>query len=80
MSAAAAGVLLLAGSIAAGGAPRGVATAYTTRPGDTVWEIASRELGPDADPRPLVDAILESNDVDPGTLGPGRVLVIPSGG
>lgn len=75
--AATAGVLLVGGHIAAAEGSRGAATAYTIQPGDTVWEIASRELGPQADARPLVDSILELNDLDPGALAPGRTLLIP---
>jgi hypothetical protein len=62
--AATAGVLLVGGHIAAAEGSRGAA-------------IASRELGPQADARPLVDSILELNDLDPGALAPGRTLLIP---
>jgi hypothetical protein len=33
---------------------------YVVRPGDTLWTIAT-ELAPDADPRPVVDALREAN-------------------
>jgi Tfp pilus assembly protein FimV len=33
---------------------------YVVEPGDTVWSIAAA-LAPDADPRPLVDEIVEAN-------------------
>jgi nucleoid-associated protein YgaU len=46
--------------------------------GDTLWAIAVRVAGPNSDPRPLVDAIAERNDVD-GPIFPGQALVIPAG-
>lgn len=49
------------------------------RPGDTLWAIAER-VAPGEDPRPLVDAMAASNDVDPGALVPGQTLVVPAGG
>jgi len=40
------------------GAPLVHPAVYVVRPGDTLWSIAQR-LQPDADPRPLVDALAE---------------------
>jgi nucleoid-associated protein YgaU len=57
-------------------APAGDVRHYVVVVGDTLWSIAVR-LGPGGDPRPLVDAIAEMNDVDPGALHPGQTLVIP---
>lgn len=51
---------------------------YVVRPGDSVWDIAER-ISPGSDPRPLVDAIVETNDLDPSALMPGQTIVIPSG-
>ena len=50
---------------------------YVVRPGDTVWEIAVRELGRGADPRPLVEAIEQANRIEPGDLVPGQSLIVP---
>jgi Tfp pilus assembly protein FimV len=33
---------------------------HVVRPGDTLWTIAT-QLAPDADPRPVVDALREAN-------------------
>lgn len=44
------------------------------RPGDTLWSIASR-IDPDADPRPLVDAMSEARGGAP--LEPGETIRIP---
>ena len=71
-----------AGPIArAGGAhePAMVArTTYVVEPGDSVWSIA-HELSAGGDPRTVVDAIVETNGIDPAGLVPGQRLVIPAG-
>ena len=85
--AAVAGLQGLAGEAGAGpgspslrpGSPSGAARTYVVRPGDTVWRIAERLAGPGADPRPLVDGIVEANRVDPGALMAGQTLTIPAG-
>lgn len=51
---------------------------YTVRSGDTVWGIASRIAGPEADPRPLVDRILRENRVQASTLRAGQTLLLPA--
>jgi nucleoid-associated protein YgaU len=53
-------------------------SSYVVRSGDSVWDIAQR-ISPGTDPRPLVDAIVETNDLDPSALTPGQTLVIPTG-
>ena len=81
MALAAGAVSVLAGPLSrAFPAPRAVPVAehrYVIRSGDTLWSIA-RSIAPASDPRPMVDAIAEANQVDPGALIPGRTLVIPS--
>jgi nucleoid-associated protein YgaU len=52
-------------------------TSYVVRPGDSVWGIAER-VSPGTDPRPLVDAIVQTNHLDATALTPGQTLVIPS--
>ena len=49
---------------------------YVVQPGDSLWDIAEG-LSAGADPRPLVDAIAQVNDVDPAMLTPGQTLLIP---
>lgn len=51
---------------------------HVVRDGDTLWSIARRSVGPEGDPRPLVDAIRRLNDVDPGSLVPGTTLRVPA--
>lgn len=50
---------------------------YLVRPGDTLWTIAER-LAPGEDPRPLVRAIVQVNDLDAGALEAGVTITIPS--
>ena len=57
--------------------PRTTVRTYVVRPGDTLWAIASRLSGPEADPRPLVDALAGTNHVE-GALAVGTRLVIPA--
>ena len=53
-------------------------TTYVVRSGDTLWSIAET-ASPGEDPRPLVDAIVAANGIDPGALVPGQTLVVPLG-
>lgn len=50
---------------------------YVVVPNDTLWQIAKRYY-PDADPREVVDAIRELNDVEPHRLRPNDVLILPT--
>ena len=54
-----------------------VADRYVVRAGDTLWSIAVRHA-PGNDPRRIVQAIVDTNQVDAGTIVPGQVLVIPA--
>ena len=48
---------------------------YVVEPGDTLWSIA-RRVAPGEDPRPVVDRLIEANDVR-GGLQAGQELSIP---
>ncbi len=63
----------------AGERDRGSPRTHVVRSGDTLWSIATR-FEPSRDPRVVVAAIASANDVDPGSLVPGRELEIPSFG
>ena len=51
---------------------------YVVEPGDTLWSIA-RRVAPGRDPRPVVDGLIEANDVR-GGLQAGQELSIPVSG
>jgi hypothetical protein len=42
-----------------------------------LWSIAER-IAPGADPRPIVDRLAVANQVEPGNLRPGQLLVVPA--
>jgi hypothetical protein len=46
---------------------------------DTLWSIAVEAAGAGEDPRPLVDAMIRVNGIDPGRLVPGSTIAIPAG-
>jgi Tfp pilus assembly protein FimV len=47
---------------------------YVVQPGDTLWSIA-RRVAPGRDPRPVVDGMVEANDLH-GGLQAGQELVV----
>jgi Tfp pilus assembly protein FimV len=48
---------------------------YVVQPGDTPWSIA-RQVAPGRDPRPVVDALVEANNLH-GGLQAGQELTVP---
>jgi hypothetical protein len=70
-------VLLVAPGLARGVGPDRPAprVTYVVQPGDTLWSIA-RRVAPGQDPRPVVDRLIEANDVR-GGLQTGQELSIP---
>ena len=79
MAAIAVGIGLFAGSAGAGSraADPVPAPQHVVRPGETVWTIAQRVVGPEEDPRSAVDAIVTTNGITNGVIVPGQVLVLP---
>jgi hypothetical protein len=69
--------LLVAPGLARGVGPDRPAprVTYVVQPGDTLWSIA-RRVAPGQDPRPVVDGLIEANDVR-GGLQAGQELSIP---
>jgi nucleoid-associated protein YgaU len=62
-----------------GGGQEPATTTYVVRPGDTLWEIAER-VGGRRDPREVVTSIARASRVEPGSLEPGQVLIVPVAG
>jgi Tfp pilus assembly protein FimV len=60
------------------GAKAAAVRTYTVDAGDTVWGIARGLVGPEADPRPMVDRILQENALQAGDLQAGQTLVLPA--
>lgn len=48
---------------------------YVVQPGDTLWSIATRLVGPAGDPRPVVAQLQAENHG--ATIVPGAVLRLP---
>jgi hypothetical protein len=69
--------LLVAPGLARGDGPDRPAprVTYVVEPGDTLWSIA-RQVAPGRDPRPVVDGLIEANDLH-GGLQAGQELSIP---
>ena len=69
--------LLVAPGLARGDGPDRPASrvTYVVQPGDTLWSVA-RRVAPGRDPRPVVDGLIEANDVR-GGLQAGQELSIP---
>jgi LysM domain len=69
--------LLVAPGLARGDGPDRPAprVTYVVEPGDTLWSIA-RRVAPAQDPRPVVDGLIEANDLR-GGLQAGQELSIP---
>lgn len=82
MGAVAATVLLVAGAASGRAeAPAGGSggEAHVVAEGDTLWDIARSVVGPEGDPRPVVQEIRELNDLETSsTLLPGVRLIVPS--
>ena len=70
--------LLVAPGLARGDGPDRPAprVTYVVEPGDTLWSIA-RRVAPGRDPRPVVDGLIEANDLR-GGLQAGQELSIPA--
>jgi nucleoid-associated protein YgaU len=67
-----------AAGVPIGGAPAAQAP-VVVQPGETLWEIARAVVGPEGDPRPVVERIRQANGLDPSeSLLPGTSLVVPA--
>lgn len=50
----------------------------TVQPGDTVWGIARRVSGDDADLRQVVHSISQLNQLENAQIRPGQALLVPA--
>jgi LysM repeat protein len=50
---------------------------YVVQPGDTLWRIAVRSSAAGADPRPLVQRLIDLNQLGGGSIVPGQLLALP---
>ena len=50
----------------------------TVQPGDTIWGIARRISGDNADLRSIVDEITELNNLDSAVIRPGQGILVPA--
>jgi hypothetical protein len=72
------GFVLSSGSAAAGGPGAAVGSSIVVvQPGDTLWSIAAR-ANPNADPRVLVQRIIDVNALPGADVQPGQELSLPS--
>ncbi len=72
-------VFLMIGGPAEADIPSASPVEYVVAAGDTLWGIASAIAGPEEDIRRLVQDISALSSVDPGSIYPGQVLLIPAG-
>lgn len=75
-----AGTLWMAG-LAVGGSeptPWPSAARHVVREGETLWGIARGVVGPEGDPRPVVEAIRESNGLGASSVLIGQTIVLPA--
>ena len=73
-------VSLLAGRAGAGTAHAVAPRTFCVQPGDTVWRIARRVVGPEGDPRRVVDELVRENHIRDAVIVPGQRLVLHSTG
>jgi nucleoid-associated protein YgaU len=59
-----------------GGLQLAGSSSVVVEPGDTLWSLA-QALAPEEDPRAVVDAIVDLNELDGVALVPGQVLQLP---
>jgi nucleoid-associated protein YgaU len=59
-----------------GGLQLAGSSSVVVEPGDTLWSLA-QTLTPEEDPRAVVDAIVDLNELDGVALVPGQVLQLP---
>jgi hypothetical protein len=76
---------VLVGTLWAGGSALGGSDAggepvrrHVVAEGETLWELARDLVGPEGDPRPIIDEIREANGLGTAVLVEGQPLVLPA--
>ena len=59
--------------------PPQAAATHVVAEGETLWQIARDLVGPEGDPRPVVEQIREANGLGTGVLLEGQRLLLPAG-
>ena len=54
------------------------ANVVVVRSGDTLWSIARHQVGPQGDPRPLIQRVIARNHLSDGIIAVGQRLVVPA--
>jgi hypothetical protein len=49
---------------------------HVVREGETLWRVAQRIVGPQGDPRPVVDELIRANHLAGAVIRPGDRLVL----
>ncbi len=65
------------GSAAAGADDARPVSRYLVEAGDTLWGVARGIVGPEGDPRPVVEELRDLNGLGAGHLPAGTTLVLP---
>jgi hypothetical protein len=75
-----AGTLWMAGRALGGSEPTPSASGgrHIVREGETLWGIARGVVGPEGDPRPVVEAIRESSGLGAWSVLTGQTIVLPA--
>ncbi len=56
----------------------GPARRHVVAEGETLWEIARGLVGPEGDPRPVIEVIRDENGLGTALLVEGQTLVLPA--
>ena len=77
---ASAAAVLAGGHAVASNATPVAARHHVVRSGETVWSISRGIVGPEGDPRPVVDQVIAANHLRGADIVPGEHLIVPEGG
>jgi LysM domain len=69
---------LWAAGRAVGGSQAEPVRRHVVAEGETLWEIARDLVGPEGDPRPVIEAIRDANGMGKTLLVEGQTLVLPA--